>query len=319
VSAEGEAIEPEAPSLESTIAANPTFVAARRLVESVVVAVATSTGLYLVGSVYTEAYFGRLSIDAAMLDFAPPYIALQATHVVSSLLQYPVTLLVLYLLYRFLLSRARWWRTWYDVVHQRFGRLFLLVVNLLIVSPLVIAAIRAGTNAGVIFSSSILSEVSELMESFGLALLAYVVWLSFGPRVLILAEIRQHKLIPITLLFVLYLLDALITTADGAALDAALLMTGESDASIAVSFTLANDVRATLPDAELILIAARNGNYYVVERQPFPPNDRPVTYVVPFDAVDQARMQRINAAGSELDDIVLTIGEDATPEVMGGR
>jgi hypothetical protein len=64
----------------------------RKLIESVIIAVITSTGVYLVGSIYTEAYFGRMSIDAVALDLPPPYIALQATHAVQSLLVYPVVL-----------------------------------------------------------------------------------------------------------------------------------------------------------------------------------------------------------------------------------
>jgi hypothetical protein len=306
--------EPQ-PPVEGPIPALPGLRAAQRLFESVIIAVATSTGLYLVGSVYLEAYYGRMSIDVTSLDFAPPYIALQSTHVLTSLLEYPTTLLVFYLVYRFFLSRAQWWRVWYDVIHQRLGRLFLLIVNLLIVSPLVWAAIQAGNDLGVVFSSSIMSEVASLMENFGIALLVYVIWLSFGPRTIILPEIRQHKAIPIVLLAVLYLLDSLIATADGATLDAELLMTGESDTSIAVTFTMADGARGTLPEAELILVTARNGNYYVVERQAYPPSGRPVTYVVPFDAVDQARLQRVNAAESELEGITIMIGEDATPFV----
>ena len=95
------------------------------------------------------------------------------------------------------------------------------------------------------------------------------------------------------LLSALYLLDALIATANGAAVDAELLMTGESDSSIEVVFTMAEGVRDTLPASGLLLVTARNGNYYVVERQPSPPSRRPVAYVVPFDV----GRQRADAAG----------------------
>ena len=54
--------------------------------------IATSTGVYLVGSVYTDDYYGRMSIDANALDLTPPFIALQAFHVLQSLLVYPVLL-----------------------------------------------------------------------------------------------------------------------------------------------------------------------------------------------------------------------------------
>ena len=308
-----QAAENPQPPADLPDSAFPGLREARRFFESIVVAVATSTGIYLVGSVYLEAYYGRMSIDVATLDFAPPYIALQSMHVVTNLLSYPIALASIYAIYRFVLSRARWWRTGYEIVHQRFGRLFLLVLNLLIVSPLILAAIRIGEDRGVFNSSSTLSEVSELMQLFGVTLLIYVIWLSLGPRLLILTEIRRHKALPIALLAVLYLLDSLIATANSAEQDAERLMTGESDSSTAVTFTLAAGVRATLPDAELILVTMRNNSYYVVERQPSPPSGRPMTYVVPSRAVDEARLQRINSAQSEESGITILIGEDATP------
>jgi hypothetical protein len=308
-----QAAENPQPPADLPDSAFPGLREARRFFESIIVAVATSTGIYLVGSVYLEAYYGRMSIDVATLDFAPPYIALQSMHVVTNLLSYPIALASIYAIYRFVLSRARWWRTGYEIVHQRFGRLFLLVLNLLIVSPLILAAIRIGEDRGVFNSSSTLSEVSELMQLFGVTLLIYVIWLSLGPRLLILTEIRRHKALPIALLAVLYLLDSLIATANSAEQDAERLMTGESDSSTAVTFTLAAGVRATLPDAELILVTMRNNSYYVVERQPSPPSGRPMTYVVPSRAVDEARLQRINSAQSEESGITILIGEDATP------
>jgi hypothetical protein len=205
-------------------------------------------------------------------------------------------------------------RSWYDRARQRFGRLFLLIVNVVIVSPLVIAAIEAGINAGISSTSSVLSEVTGLMGSLGSLLLFYVIWLSFGPRQVIIAQIRQRKLIPIVLLSALYLLDALIATANGAAVDAELLLTGDADSSIEVVFTMTEGVRNTLPSSGLLLVTARNGNYYVVERQPFPPSGRPVAYVVPFDAVDSARTQRVNDADLAIDDLVDEIMDEfATP------
>src|SRR5215207_9039550 len=141
-------------------------------------------------------------------------------HALESLLEYPLALIFFYLLYRVLTSRIPRLRSWYDRARQRFGRLFLLIVNVVIVSPLVIAAIEAGINAGISSTSSVLSEVTGLMGSLGSLLLFYVIWLSFGPRQVIIAQIRQRKLIPIVLLSALYLLDALIATANGAAVAA---------------------------------------------------------------------------------------------------
>jgi len=294
--------------------ASPVFGAAQRVVESAVIAVATSTGLYLVGSVYTDAYYGRMSIEVTSLDLSPPFIALQSAHVLESLLEYPVALLFFYLLYRVLTSRIPRLRSWYNRARQRFGRVFLLIVNLLIVSPLVVSAVRAGIDAGISSTSSVLSEVTGLMGTFGSLLVFYVIWLSFGPRQVILDQIRERKLIPIVLLSALYLLDALIATANGAVEDAELLMSGESDSSIEVVFTMASNTRNTLPSSGLLLVTARNGNYYVVERQPSPPSRRPVAYVVPYDVVDSARTQRVNEASPGIEDLADEImNELATP------
>jgi len=294
--------------------ASPVFGAAQRVVESAVIAVATSTGLYLVGSVYTDAYFGRMSIEVTSLDLSPPFIALQSAHVLESLLEYPSALLFFYLIYRVLTSRIPRLRSWYDRARQRFGRLFLLIVNLLVVSPLLVSAVQAGIDAGFSASSSVLSEVTGLMGTFGSLLLFYVIWLSFGPRQVILTQIRERRLIPIVLLAALYLLDALIATAHGAVGDAELLMSGESDSSIEVNFTMARGVRNTLPSSGLLLVTARNGNYYVVERQDNPPSRRPVAYVVPFDSVDSARTQRVNESETQLEDLMDEIMDElATP------
>ncbi len=291
---------PVAPAAESFFERLPALGAARRAVESIVIALVTSTGLYLIGSVYLESFYGRMSIDAAALDFAPPYVALQAFHVLQALLQYPVSLMIFYFIYRALASRTNRLHSWYDSIQRRLGRLFLLIINLIIVSPLLAAAIRAGSDMKLIYASSVLSEVAELMETFGVILLFYVIWLSLGPRLNLLTQIREHRMIPIALLATLYLLDALVATGGSAARDAELLMTGQSDSSVVVEFTLADDVRDTLPDTELLLVTTRLGNFYAVERQPLPPGPRPVTYVIPSGSVDSARMQRITDADVEL-------------------
>jgi hypothetical protein len=299
-----EAEEPEE-SEESDAAAeeeaSPVFGAAQRLIESVIIAVATSTGLYLVGSVYTDAYFGRMSISAASLDLAPPYIALQSVRVLPSLVEYPTTLLAFYLLYRMLSSQMPRLQAWYDRAYRRFGRFFLLIINSVIVSPLVIAAFRAGIEEEELGSGSVLSEVAELMLIGASLLVIYVIWLSFGPRDTILAQVRQRKLVPIVLLVLLYLFDALISTATGAASDAELLMMGDSNASIVIEFALAEGAQGTLPDTELIWVITRNASYYVVERQEYPPSGAPVAYAVPNASIKTVRMQRVNAANVAVD------------------
>ena len=260
------------------------------------VAVATSTGLYLVGSVYVDAYYGRMSIDAASLDFAPPYVALQSAHVLQSLLEYPSTLFVFFLLYRALSSRMGRMREWYERARARLGRVFLLLVNGIIVSPLVAAAGQAGLEEAETGASSVLGEVAGIRGTLGTLLVLYVIWLSFGPRRDIVSEVRDRKIVPIALLFALYLLDALVATADGASDDAVLLMTGQADASTAVAFTWAAGLEPPVPDEELVLATMRGGIYYVVERQLEPPSRRPVAYAVPVESVDAVRLQRINEA-----------------------
>jgi hypothetical protein len=140
------------------------------------------------------------------------------------------------------------------------------------------------------------------MGTFGLILLIYLIWLSFGPRDIILNQIRNWRITPIALLFALYLLDALIATAHSAALDAELLMTGLADASIMATFTPVKGVDPPLPPGEYILVTARNGSYFVVERQSAPPSERPVAYAVPFDLISSVKTQRINDANLEFDD-----------------
>jgi hypothetical protein len=286
---------------------------AQRLIESAAIALITSTGLYLVGSVYVEAYFGRMSIDATSLDLPPPFIAMQSAHVLQSLLEYPTTLLFFYVLYRAFSGRMPRLRAWYDRVQQRVGRLFLLLVNLLIVSPLLAAAARAGFEEGFTAGSSVLGEVAELMTTAGVLLFIYLLWLSLGPRLNVITEIQQRKLVPIALIFLLYLLDALVATARGATTDAEILMMGASSSSIEASFTFAANVRDTLPDSALILVIARNGHYYVVERQSFPPDRRPVAYAIPFDAVDSARLQRVIPVNPALDELPFTEGMFPSP------
>jgi hypothetical protein len=272
-----------------------TLEGARRVLESVIIAVITSTGLYLVGSVYTEAYYGRMSIEASALDLTPPYVALQAIHVVQSLLEYPVTLLALYFLSRFVITRLPRVRTWKASLLQRFGRLALLIANGLIVLPLVLAAVNATLDPALVQTNSPLSEVASLMAVGGTALVAYVLWLSVGPRQLLLTELQHRKPVPIVLLFALYLLDALVATAHDATVDAEQFMTGASDSSMAAVFTMASGVQP-LPSTDLLLVTIRNGHYFVVARQANPPSQIPVAYAIPVRAVDAVQMERVNPA-----------------------
>lgn len=266
----------------------------RKLVESFIIAVVTSTGVYLIGSVYTEAYYGRMSIDALALDLPPPYIALQAVHALQSLLAYPVALLLLYLLGRVMASRLPKAWAWLRQLVGRLGRVAILVLNGLVVLPFILAANDAGSHRALIQTTSALSEVVSLIQVVAFVLLVYVVWLSLGPRKFLLAELEKRRVVPMALVIAIFLLGALINTADRARANAERLMTGASDTSLAVTFTMADD--RTPPGDDLIFVAMRNSHYFVVERQPDPPSLIPRAFAVPFRAVDSVEFERINEA-----------------------
>lgn len=266
-----------------------------------IIALVTSTGLYLVGSVYTDAYYGRMSIEVTSLDLPPTFIGLQSTHVLQGVLEYPSTLLIIYLLARRLSSWTRWLQARFELARRRFERPLLLLTNLIVILPLVLDAVQS-VSQGWIPASSAVSEISNLLSNVVIILVIYAVWLSLGPRQLIFSQIRQRKIVPIALVGVAYLTSALITTADSGAQAAELFLLGTSDASLGIEFTIRHDVPVPLPETELLLVAARNSNYFVVERQSFPPSGRPVSYVVPFDAVEFAHVQRLNPAPLMLDE-----------------
>jgi hypothetical protein len=276
----------------------------RKLIESVIIAVVTSTGVYLVGSVYTEAYFGRMSIDVVALDLPPPYIALQAVHALQSLLVYPLALLLLYLLDRSTAARFPEARSWLGRQVDRLGRLGILAINLLVVFPLLRAAEAAGSNPALIQTTSALSEVVSLMQVVGLALLVYVLWLSLSQRKFLLAELRKHHNVPMALVITIVLLGALVNTADRARTNAERLMTGASDTSLAVTFTMADG--RSQPGENLILVAMRNSHYFVVERQPDPPDLTPRAFAVPYRAVESVELERINLAPPADTGVVIT-------------
>jgi hypothetical protein len=68
------------PLVGASLTSKPALETARRIAESVIIAAVSSAGLYLVGSVYTDAYYRRLAIEVTSLDLAPPYVALQSVH-----------------------------------------------------------------------------------------------------------------------------------------------------------------------------------------------------------------------------------------------
>lgn len=278
----------------------------RKFVESVIIAVVTSTGVFLVGSVYTDAYYGRMSIDANALDLAPPFIALQAVHALQSLLVYPVALLLLHLLDQFITSHLPRARSWLARQVERSGRVAILAINGLIVLPLIVAAVSAGSDRALVQTMSALSEVVSLMQAVGLALLIYVLWLSLAQRTFLFAELRQRRIVPVVLLSAIVLFGALVNTAERARTNAERLMTGSSDTSLGVNFIMANGA-VPLPDAQLILVAVRNGHYFVVERQPDPPSRTPRAFFVPFRSIEAVDVERINPAPPSDEGVIISV------------
>jgi hypothetical protein len=119
---------------------------------------------------------------------------------------------------------------------------------------------------------SVLTEINSVLGYVGLILLVYVLWLGWDQRRFLLSEVQAHKLVPMALVFTAYLLSALVTTGVVAELAAVDLLTGASAASLRVEFVTQPGVLPELAEKELILVASRNGAYYVVEREPSPPS-----------------------------------------------
>ncbi len=296
---------PASPPAGALPASRPALEAARRVGESLVVAAVGSTGLYLVGSVYTDSYYGRLSVEPSSLDLAPPFIALQAVHALGGLLEYPSTLLFYWVLYRALAPRARRLRGWVGRARARFPRHLLVLANLAVVAPLVGGAFLTSFREQAMAPNSVLTEVAGVLGGAGGILLLYAAWLGWGQRASLVAQVRARRLLPIALVFLVYLLNALASTAAVAENAAVLLMTGESDGSMGIAFAAKAGVPAPAAGKDLVLVTARNGAFYAVERQPDPPSQRPVAYVVPFTSVEAARVQRLNDADATFGDLVL--------------
>ncbi len=268
----------------------------RRIAESVIIAVISSAALYLVGSVYVDAYYGRLAIEVTSLDLPPPYVALQSVHALWGLLDYPLMLLLVYVLYRTLAChRVDVWVQWVGRARERFPRLLPVVANLIVVTPLLLDA-AASLRERELPHRSVLTEINSVLGYVGLVLLVYVLWLGWSQRRFLLSEIQARKLVPIALVFTAYLLSALVTTGVVAELAAVDLLTGNSPASLRVTFVTKPGVLPELAEQELLLVAARNGAYYVVVREPSPPSPWATSYAIPFTSVEAARVRPFTAS-----------------------
>jgi hypothetical protein len=266
---------------------------ARRIAESVIIAAVSSAGLYLVGTVYVDAYYGRLSIEVTSLDLAPPYVALQSIHALWGLLEYPLLLLLFYVLYRTFAAPTRRLGPWLAQARRRFPRLLPILANFVVVAPLLLDAFVSFREQE-LPHRSVLTEVTSVLGYAGLVLLGYAVWLGWSQRRLLVSEVRARKLVPIALVFLVYLLSSLAATGIVAELAAVDLLTGTSDASLRVEFVTKPDVLPELTGKELILVTSRSGAYYVVEREPSSSSQGATSYVVPFTAVEAARVRRFS-------------------------
>jgi hypothetical protein len=292
---------PAAPSVPTPIPAG-SLAAGRRITEAIVIGLVGSTSLYLVGSVYVAAYFGRLSIDAASLDLAPPFVALQATHAAQGLLNFPLTVAFLVLLARLFARPARWLRRGYAAAAQRFGRAVLLLANLALVIPLLAPAVQAAFDLdNLVLTGTVLNEAAELLVTVGILLVGYVIWLSLGPRLLLLTALRQWRWGALGLVFVAYLLQALITTAQAGEVAAEALLLGQADDALALVVTPRPGVPQRLPPGPLLLVIERNGFLYAVAQQTPPASGRPLAYQIPADGLSLVTTQRLHAARPQIE------------------
>jgi hypothetical protein len=279
---------------EASLLSTSSLETARRIAESVIIALISSAGLYLVGSVYVDAYYGRLAIEVASLDLAPAYVALQSVHALWGLLEYPLLLLLFYVLYR-TFSRSQPLRAWVERIRRDDPRLLLVLANLVVVAPLLLDA-AASFRERELPHRSVQTEINSVLGFAGLVLLGYVTWLGWSQRRFLMTAVRARKLVPIALVFIVYLLSALAATGIVAELAAVDLLTGASEASLRVVFVTKPGVLPELAEQELLLVTARNGAYYVVVREPSPPSEWPTSYSIPFTAVEAARVRPFNAA-----------------------
>ena len=265
----------------------------RRIAESVVIAVVSSAAMYLVGFVYVDAYYGRLSLAMIPLDLPPPYVALQSIHAMWGLLDYPLTLVIALVLFRALAEPSRPSGRWLAQIRTRSPLLLPVLANLLLVTPLLLKAAMSLRTMDLPHRSA-LTEIRSVLGYAGLILLAYVLWLGWQRRYL-LAELQARQIAPLALVFTTYLLSALVNTGDAAEFAAVDLLTGSSPVSVRVSFAMKPGVLPELATHELLLVAERSGTYYVVVREPSPPSPWATSYAIPAGSIDAVRMRPFQA------------------------
>jgi hypothetical protein len=177
---------------------------------------------------------------------------------------------------------------------ERFPRLVPVLANLIVVAPLLLHA-AASFRERELPHRSALTEINSVLGYVGLVLLVYVLWLGWDQRRFLLSEIRARKPVPMAFLFVAYFLSALVETGVVGELAAVDLLTGNSNASLRVTFVTKPEVLPELAEKELLLVTARNGAYYVVVRESSPPGPWATSYAIPFTSVEAVRVRPFRA------------------------
>ncbi|MDQ2654334.1 MAG: hypothetical protein M3Z20_14970 [Chloroflexota bacterium] len=266
----------------------------RRIAEPIIIAAISSVALYLVGFVYIDAYYGRLSLEILSPELPSPYVALQSIHALWGLLDYPLTLLMAIVLYRVLAEPSRGPGQWLAQARERYPHLLPILTNLVVVAPLLLT-VGASWQAHELPHRSVLAEITSVLGYVGVILLIYVLWLGWQRRYL-LSEIQARKAVPMALVFTAYLLSALVQTGEAAELAAVDLLTGASPAAMRVTFVTRPGVFPELADMDLVLVAERSGTYYVVEWEASPPSPWATSYAIPTSAIDAVRMRSFHAS-----------------------
>jgi hypothetical protein len=178
--------------------------------------------------------------------------------------------------YRSIAAPGRRLGEWFRHARERFPRLLLVLANLIVVAPL------------------LLDAAASLRER---ALPhRWVLWLARDQRRFLLSDVQARKLVPIALVFTAYLLSALVTTGVVAELAAVDLLTGASPGSLRATFVTPPGILPELAEQELLLVAARNGAYYAVVREPSPPGPWATSYAIPFTSVEGVRVRPVHTS-----------------------
>jgi hypothetical protein len=193
-------------------------------------------------------------------------VALQAVHALWGLLDYPLTVLIAVLAYTVIAAPFLPPGAWLAEARTRIPRLLPIVTNLIMVFPLLLTtACNASTSERALPHRSVLAELTSVLNYAGGILFLYVTWLGWQRRYL-LTEIRRHQLVPLLMVFITYLLGALVNTGRVAEIAAVELLTGSSPAVVQVTFVTRPGVLPELAEHDLLLGAEWQRNDLVFDR-----------------------------------------------------